>query len=1117
MKTPFQAPFSLTSSIDPNPYGTPTSLSLIDPLTQVPCGPAHQDGIPDSPPGKSRLAHGANLKSIVDLEDDDTKSESPDLGRSLYDVPPSLAGTPAAGQASRNTQAADQAVAPHAPPVPSAAIPEVEPEISVSNETSKLTQPARIYRPQPPTVNDDFNESLLRPKQRVGNSPSANPLRSVSKSHKERYDIFDPIETDTEDAQKQQKLPSAKWSKLPPKESVQLPPSNRDNLSLTNGDVRCPSLGTGERQSGSARVHVDEQALHQLPENSRPPSEKPKVQESTTDVRFSSDPPKVAALGVSENHLDTSPFTISERAKVIEEHGNAEPRQERQRRDIPEGIIPGKVPTTLEAEHPMVQKQQSEESVRPTPTQRPKDETQRELLDRKRKREQAESLSKTKAGSERVAAIQDEQKIALDFPQVNEAKNSERQSKADEKEAKEQKRAEQQKAKEVQEKEQKRIADEKVAKGQKRVETKAKETEEKEQKRKPVEKRAKRQNAEEAPKANGKPVEQTTVKQADERLRRTQTPRRKESEAVKNGRGELALQRARESSASGRRKSSTPVNTSGGREQKPKSLTALYPGSSRSRSPSLSIELLDMPHVTPSRSTKSGEPPLLTSALRKSPSTLRRSVSSISWANPVAPPDFSMSAKPGATAPTSNGDKRTGSSAITSSRSAPIHTRGSPAETKRTSSASSLDAVEKKARDPPKKARDPPKKANANIKKQTKLNVKRDVKQKGRVVDPPNPPKPVVEEALVISSDSEHTISSFYSKSDDDVQEISKPDAGPSSKQKPKSKTGSATTKKFTTANSLTVAQDPAAQRTTVEHVTPTVGSSASSQQSVATNTESKSSSRTPARYVSSTRSSSSGSNSKFNGSVVSSSLPDIAPEPSSQAQPDSKSTAVDSRRLSSKSLDSKEAKTTAAAGRRPSSQVSGASSTQQPQSTNAMSVKSAPDQQLWREARQFSEPAQTQIKSSPPVASSKLSQMSSKVQAMPVATASKYEYTMSGPRPANFRFPSLTKLKNNPPKYDPKEHLKHASFMSSQKRDDAKTTASSQINGVSNGVSHDDESSSESDDESSSSSSNNGDKVTGNASSSLMGGQVSKKSDGKAAKAYSSLFKRMFFASSPL
>ena len=1045
----------------------------------------------------------------MDLEDDDTKSESPDLGRSLYDVPPSLAGTPAAGQESRNIQAADQAVAP---PVPTSAIPELEPEISVSNETSELMQPARIYTPQPPTVDNNFDESLLRPKQQTGNSPSANPLRSVSKSQKERYDIFDLVETDTEDAQKQQKLPSAKWSKLQPKESVQLPPSNPDNLSLTNGDVRHPSLGTGERQSGSAIVHVYEQALHQLPENSRTPSEKPKVQESTTEVRFSSDPPKVASLGVSEEHLDASPYTISERAKVIEEPGNAEPRQERQERDVSEGVISGKVPTTLEAEHPTIQKQQSERSVRPT--QRPKEEIQRERLDRKRKREQAESLSKTKAGSERVAAIQDEQNIALDFPQDKEAKDSKRQSKADEKEAKEQFRVEQQKAKEAQEKEQKRIADEKGAKGQKRVEKKAKETEEKEQKSKPVEKGSKRQKTEEAAKANGKPVKQATAKQADERPRRTQTPGTKESEAVKNGGVELALQRARESSASGNRKSSTHVNTSGGQEQKPKSLTALYPGSSGSRSPSLSIERLDAPRVTPSRSTKSGEPPPLASALRKSPSTFRRSVSSISWANPVAPPDFSISAKPAATAPTSNGDKRTGSSAINSARGATIHTRGSSAETKRTSSASSVDAVVKKARDPPKKARNPPKKASANIKKQTKLNVKRDVKQKGRVVDPPNPPKPVVEEALVISSDSDHTISSFYSDSDDDVQVISKTDAGPSSKKKPKPKPGSATTKKFITANSLAIAQDPAAQQTTVKHATPTVGSAASSQQSVATNTESSSSSRTPARYVSSTPSPSSGSSSKSNGSVVSSSPPDIAPEPSSQAQPDSNSTPVDSRRRSSNSLDSKEAKTTAAAGRRPSSQVSGASSTQQSQSTNAMSVESALDQQLRREARQFSEPAQTQIKSPPPLASSKLSQMSSKVQAMPVATPSKYEYTMSGPRPANFRFPSLSKLKNNPPKYDPKEHLKHASFMSSQKRDDAKPAASSRINGVSNGVSRDDESSSESDDESSSSS-NNGDKVTGDASSSPMGSQVSKKSDGKAAKAYSSLFKRMFFASS--
>ena len=76
-----------------------------------------------------------------------------------------------------------------------------------------------------------------------------------------------------------------------------------------------------------------------------------------------------------------------------------------------------------------------------------------------------------------------------------------------------------------------------------------------------------------------------------------------------------------------------------------------------------------------------------------------------------------------------------------------------------------------------------PSRDSASIPKiQTKLNVTRDVKLKGRAVDPPLPkPVKLVEDEVVISSDSERSVSTFYSDEDGRHQPVK---AGPSSRKK---------------------------------------------------------------------------------------------------------------------------------------------------------------------------------------------------------------------------------------------------------------------------------------------------------------------------------------------
>lgn len=1133
-----QARYSLTDSLGSGPYGTPTSLSIIDRSNRTSFGTATKDGIPDSPPGR------ANLQSIVDLDDDDTKSESPDLGRSLYDVPLSQAGTPAAGTEMPSTDADDHAVIPAAgakefiaenvdeavPPSSTA------PAVSITgsgvplSQDTKSTPPIVLRTSQPTTVPKDYTGSLSRPEQRSVSSLPRNPLPRISKSGKQLYDTYDPIETDPEDMQKQQDPSDTRRANFRFKGSVQLPPFNNVKGPLTNGKMRPPSVSRDRSQSKVTIIQVDDQPFHPLPENLQRTFENTDLQASTTKIHSLMAPPKIAPSGAIQKHQHPSLESLSQSMEVIGSLGDASVNQGRSAGHASSESVQLKHSITAEEEFQLPENQGPEVSMRSM--QQPRKEGQQEQLDRKRKRQEAESPSSTMVELGRGAATLEAKDLV---PKAKETGNLPRQSKADGLEVKEKEEAERQRVKEVQIQKQNGSSVAEVNERERIEKKKAKETEAKVQKTKVLENDAKRSKPEQTTKLNGI---QDSAKQTEIRSMTPRTTGRSDSEAVKNRRAEQAIQKAQESPVPGRFGSSTPFSSSGTQETKLKLLTAFYPGSGGSRSSSLSIEPPNPLLETPAANAKAGEQPPLTSALRKSPNILRRSVS-ISWADHITPAVLSKPTRSVATAQSPNGDKRTSLSPITLAKATAPYRRQPSVEITRTSSAASVDASHKKSRDPPKKS-------TANIKKQTKLNVKRDVKQKGRVFDPPSPPKRVAEEALVISSDGEGTVSTFYSDPDDDVQETCNAKAGPSSKTKAKSDTKLVTGKAVITPKTPPDSQVNVGERATVEsaartvesntsfqqakavmtaktppesqgiashqnsimRATPSTQSATGSHQSDATNDRSKTSSRSPARYISSSPSSTSGASAKSDASATSSSPPDIAQEPSSQASMKRKSTPLNSSRSSSHNVAAKDVESNPAPPRRLSSVSSTTHSTQHTQTTDAASVKSALDQQLQREARQFSEPAQVQVKSSPPTTRSQASISNSQTKATPAATSSEYQYTMSGPRPANMRFPSLTKLKNNPPKYDPKEHLKHASFMFSRKPDNPKPIASSQPNGLN----HDDESSSDSDDESGSSSDDTDDNVTRNPFSSPMGSQLSKKSDGRNARGLSALLNRRFF-----
>ena len=89
--------------------------------------------------------------------------------------------------------------------------------------------------------------------------------------------------------------------------------------------------------------------------------------------------------------------------------------------------------------------------------------------------------------------------------------------------------------------------------------------------------------------------------------------------------------------------------------------------------------------------------------------------------------------------------------------------------------------------------------------------IRRDVKLKGRLIEPPVPPKAVTQEEIVISSESEHSISSFYSEDDPETR-----NARPGSSQR-RQRTGGAEASKEKTRIEVEPETVPAKKPTKAE------------------------------------------------------------------------------------------------------------------------------------------------------------------------------------------------------------------------------------------------------------------------------------------------------------
>lgn len=104
-------------------------------------------------------------------------------------------------------------------------------------------------------------------------------------------------------------------------------------------------------------------------------------------------------------------------------------------------------------------------------------------------------------------------------------------------------------------------------------------------------------------------------------------------------------------------------------------------------------------------------------------------------------------------------------------------------------------------------------------KTQSKLKIQRDVKLKGRVIDPPVPPRAATPEAIVVSSDSEYSVSSFYSEDDLETRNA-KPDPSKSRQLTARVKSSKEVTRLKVEPNSV-----PATKLTKVEVMQPSTRS----------------------------------------------------------------------------------------------------------------------------------------------------------------------------------------------------------------------------------------------------------------------------------------------------
>ena len=214
----------LTLSLDYNPYGTPTSLSLISPHDRVLENEMNISVIPDSPACRGPRSIREASETAADYQRESTRSESPELDSPIHDMALMDPASPAGEQVDRGTQEIQPGVSPTVPSCRvqtdhqsrSAALPTA----LVNAESTTKPTPIQHSMGASSAVDDESERQHTDYVPNTADSSSKRKTPSKDRTLGEQVingikgDIYDPIESDSDSFQKKQRMHSTKRLKI---------------------------------------------------------------------------------------------------------------------------------------------------------------------------------------------------------------------------------------------------------------------------------------------------------------------------------------------------------------------------------------------------------------------------------------------------------------------------------------------------------------------------------------------------------------------------------------------------------------------------------------------------------------------------------------------------------------------------------------------------------------------------------------------------------------------------------------------------------------------------------------------------------------------------------------
>ena len=209
----------LTLSLASNPYGTPTSLSLISPHDHVLGDEKKVSVIPDSPTSRDPPSISEAFEAASDIHRESTKSESPELDSHVHDMAPVDPASSAGEQVDGGIQDVQTEILPD---LPSST---VQTDLRSDSAASPTALVDAVSTPKPTTAGSPVvdHETERQQRESAGNTSQPpfkrkTPSRNIKLAEQDingiNGDIYDPIETDSESFQEKQRMHSTKRPKI---------------------------------------------------------------------------------------------------------------------------------------------------------------------------------------------------------------------------------------------------------------------------------------------------------------------------------------------------------------------------------------------------------------------------------------------------------------------------------------------------------------------------------------------------------------------------------------------------------------------------------------------------------------------------------------------------------------------------------------------------------------------------------------------------------------------------------------------------------------------------------------------------------------------------------------